>query len=230
MPAYDRGLPPTSPAVPAPRRPAHRLPPGDRPRCSASRSRDDPARSRSPPSPSYSPILIAACGGGTSAAPDAAGEPTGQAAAQSDAVEGAATSEQPQDPGTAVAPLAALVPADKVQAALGETPTPECDTSVLSGAGSCIWTAADGSWLKVEDGTPREMPDLESFTARVTGTLGLDEPVAGLGEAAYLGTSSRGTRIAVYLGDGRVAWVVLNKPGDVTDLVTEIATAVTAGL
>lgn len=55
---------------------------------------------------------------------------------------------------------------------------------MLTGAGSCVWTAADGSWLRVEDSTPQEMPDLESFTTRVTGALGLDVPVAGLGEAA----------------------------------------------
>jgi hypothetical protein len=101
---------------------------------------------------------------------------------------------------------------------------------MLFEAGSCVWTAADGSGLKIEISEPREMADLESFTSRVTGTLGLDEPVARLGEAAYLSTSSRGTRIAVYLGEGRVARVVLNQQGDVSDLVTEMATEVVAGL
>jgi hypothetical protein len=170
---------------------------------------------------------VAARTGAATSDGDAPNAPTEQAGTGSEP-EATTTSD---DAGTvATAPLAALVSVDQVQAALGETPTPECDTSVLSGAGSCVWTAADGSWLKVEDSTPREMPDLESFTSRVTGTLGLDEPVAGLGEAAYLGTSSRGTRIAIYLGEGRVAWVVLNKQGGVSDLVTEIATAVVAGL
>jgi hypothetical protein len=175
-------------------------------------------------------ILVAACSGGTAASPTSA-------AATDAPVQGsgglpATTSAASQDAeATAEAgSLAALVPTDRIQTALGETPPPECDTSVLNGAASCTWTAADGSWLKVEDSTPQEMPDLESFTTRVTETLGLDVPVDGIGEAAYIGTSSRGTRIAVFLGEGRVAWVVLNKPGDASELVTAIATELIAGL
>jgi hypothetical protein len=77
------------------------------------------------------------------------------------------------------------------------------------------------------------MPDLASFTERVNGTLGLDVPVEGLGEASFLYSGPRGTRIAVYLGEGRVAWVVLNKPGDAAsqqELVRGIAEDLIAGL
>ena len=85
----------------------------------------------------------------------------------------------------------------------------------------------------MEDGESRETPDLDAFTQRMTATLGLDEAVDGMGEAAYLGTSSRGTRIAVFLGEGRVVWVVLNKPGDAATQATQVkdlATTLLAGL
>ena len=57
--------------------------------------------------------------------------------------------------------------------------------------------------------------------------------MTGIGEKAYVGSSSRGTRIAVFLGDGRVVWAVINKPGDPAtqaDQVKEIATAIIDGL
>ena len=128
---------------------------------------------------------------------------------------------------------ASILSTDAISTALGEAPTPDCKTSVLTGAGTCVWTAADGSWLKVEDGVSQETPDLDAFTQRMTATLGLDEAVDGMGEAAFLGTSSRGTRIAVFLGEGRVVWVVLNKPGDAATQATQVrdmATALLAGL
>lgn len=171
-------------------------------------------------------IALAACGGANSTPAPASPDP---AATTTPAASSAGPTAAPEgDGGDTGSGLVALVPADLVATALGETPDPECDTSSLTGAATCVWTAADGSWLKVEDGTPAEMPDLASFTDRVTGTLGLDEKVDGLGEAAYLGTSSRGTRIAVFMGDGRTVWVVLNRAGDAASqapLVTEIASA-----
>lgn len=175
--------------------------------------------------------LLAACGSSAaSAVPvDAAGQPTSAPAT----VAPAASADTGETGGaTGSVGLASLVPADQVQAALGEVPTPACDTSSLTASVSCVWKAADGSWLKVEDGSPQEMPDLASFTERVTGTLGLDEPVEGLGEAAFLGNSARGTRIAVFLGEGRTVWVVLNKAGDAAmqaPLVTGIAERLVAG-
>lgn len=175
-----------------------------------------------------STIVLAACGGATASTP--APEATDPAVTTGPAASDDATTAP--GGGGAASGLAALVPTDLVATALGETPDPACDTSSLTGAATCVWTAADGSWLKVEDGTPAEMPDLASFTDRVTGTLGLDEKVDGLGAAAYLGTSSRGTRIAVFMGDGRTVWVVLNRAGDAASqapLVTEIATALVGG-
>lgn len=163
--------------------------------------------------------VVAACGGaaGSPDSPDVASE-TPAASEAVDATEAPAAT----DATGSTSALASALPADVIAAALGETVTPECETSVLTGAGSCVWTAADGSWLKVEDGDSPETPDLASFTQRMTATLGLDEAVDGLGEAAYLGTSSRGTRIAVFLGDGRVAWVVLNRQGDAATQATQV--------
>lgn len=163
--------------------------------------------------------VVAACGGAANP-PDSPGAAS-EAPAASEAVDATEIPAATDAAGTASA-LASVLPADAIAAALGETVTPECETSVLTGAGSCVWTAADGSWLKVEDGDSPETPDLASFTQRMTATLGLDEAVDGLGEAAYLGTSSRGTRIAVFLGEGRVAWVVLNRQGDAATQATQV--------
>jgi hypothetical protein len=104
---------------------------------------------------------------------------------------------------------------------------------VAFGGDSCIWTAGDGSSVKVEHRVTPETPTLDRFKDRMTGTLGLDVPVDGLGEAAYIGTNSRGTRIAAYLGDGLIVWVVINKPGDAaaqSAQVTSMAAAIVAGL
>jgi hypothetical protein len=165
--------------------------------------------------------VVAACGG-AAGSPDSSDPATPSEAV--DATEAVAGTEVPAatDAAGSTSALASILPADVVSAALGETVTPECETSVLTGAGSCVWTAADGSWLKVEDGDSPETPDLASFSQRMTATLGLDEAVDGLGEAAYLGTSSRGTRIAVFLGEGRVAWVVLNRQGDAATQATQV--------
>ena len=165
-------------------------------------------------------LIVGACGGGSASSTDAA--PADQTAAASDPAATAIVG----DAGATESELAAAVQVDHVKAALGEQPEPECDTSVLSGSRSCVWMAADGSWLKVEDGEAQEMPDLGSFTTRVTKTLGLEEAVDGLGEAAYLDASSRGTRIAVFVGDGRTLWVAISRPGDVAaqaSIVKEIA-------
>ncbi len=175
--------------------------------------------------------FIAACGGGagSSGSPDEAADATAATATEAPAAtDGGTTSEA-----GSTSALASILSTDAISTALGEAPTPDCKTSVLTGAGTCVWTAADGSWLKVEDGVSQETPDLDAFTQRMTATLGLDEAVDGMGEAAFLGTSSRGTRIAVFLGEGRVVWVVLTKPGDAATQATQVrdmATALLAGL
>jgi PPOX class probable F420-dependent enzyme len=174
-------------------------------------------------------MILAGCGsGGVSTGASSDGAPA--AAAVPDDASGADLVGGPA--GTADALAGLVAPAD-VAAALGSTPTPECTASTLPVAVSCVWKADDGSWLKVEDSTPAEMPDLASFTERVTDTLGLHDPVSGLGEAGFLGSSPRGTRVAIYLGDGRVSWVVLNSVGDAAAqqaLVRRIAAALVAGL
>ena len=101
------------------------------------------------------------------------------------------------------------------------------------GGDSCVWTAADGSWVKVEHGVSRETPDLAAFTQRMTKTLGLATPVEGIGQAAFMNTTARGAQIAAYLGDGDVVWVVFTKPGDAatqTGQLQTMAKAIIAGL
>jgi hypothetical protein len=175
-------------------------------------------------------IMVAACGGGSSPS-NAASTPTPRPASTTEASTPA--SQAPSGGSTGTVDLAALTPAAKVAEVLGESPTPECKTSVAFGGDSCVWTAADGSWVKVEHRVTPETPTLDAFKQRMTGTLGLDQPVEGLGEGAYLGTSSRGARIATYLGDGLVVWVVITKPGDAATQsaqATAMAEEIIAGL
>lgn len=162
-------------------------------------------------------IALAACSSGSSpssAASTPTPRPTTNAGASAAPDASAAPTQAPGGGSSDRVDLAALTPADKLAEVLGEAPPPECKSSVAFGGDSCIWTAADGSWVKVEHRVTPETPTLDAFKDRMTGALGLDVPVNGLGEAAYIGTSSRGTRIATYLGDGLIVWVVINKPGD----------------
>jgi hypothetical protein len=78
--------------------------------------------------------------------------------------------------------------------------------------------------VKVEDSISKETPTLETFKERMTKTLGLDKPVDGLGQAALVGTTTRGARIAVFLGEGHVVWALINKPGDAATQTAQVTT------
>jgi hypothetical protein len=175
-------------------------------------------------------LVVAACGGGTSTATSPANDsttPTDVAAAPS------AEADPDTATGSSDSTLAGLTPAATIEAVLGELPSPECDTSVLSGNDSCVWTAADGAWVKTQYGESQETPTVEAFTSRMNDTLGLTEPAPGLGEAAFTYAGPRGAKVAVFLGDGVVLWVDIAKPGDdaaQTEQVTSMAEAILAGL
>lgn len=176
--------------------------------------------------------LLAACGGGSAATPAAPGTkaPTASSAAATTAPSIMADSSTGSGSGV---DLATLTPAATIAEVLGSSPTPECKKSVVFGGVSCVWTAADGAWLKVEHDLTKETPDLTSFTQRMTKTLGLETPVDGIGQAALMRTSKTGAKLATYLGDGLVVWVIINKPGDATTQSTQLqsmAKAIVAGL
>jgi hypothetical protein len=176
--------------------------------------------------------LVAACGGGSAATP--AGAATKAPTTTSAPATTTPSTGGGSGSGTATGvDLAALTPAATITEVLGSSPTPECKTSAVFGGVSCVWTAGDGAWVKVEHSVAQETPDLASFTQRMTKTLGLGTPVEGIGQAAFMRTGSTGAKIATYLGDGLVVWVVINKKGDAATQTTQLqsmAKAILAGL
>jgi hypothetical protein len=189
-------------------------------------------------------VSLAACGGSAAAAPTSGSDGTtaevaisdpGTDGSGSDGSEGAESSQSPGSPdgdADATGGLADRIPDDMVALALGELPDVTCDTSVLLGGDSCVWMAQDGSYLKVERSVAVETPTPEAFADRMVNTLGVDEPVQGLGQAAFRYTGDQGTRVAVYLGDGLVIWVDLENSGataEQADLIVDMVKLVVAG-
>ncbi len=186
-------------------------------------------------------IALAACGG--AAAVDPVTGSTGDAtAAEPEAPASVASVEEPATsaPTTAeggAADLEALTSTDWLGIVLGEVPTAECAHSTTFGpTDSCRWTTADGSGsVSVERSQSLEMPTLDAFKTRMTETLGVDEPIADLGEYALLGDDplSGGIRIATWIGDGTHLWVVIAMEGDRQTLVASganIAAGIIDGL
>ena len=166
-------------------------------------------------------LVVAACSGG---APTGDASSVGDGAvdvvpAASDVVP-ATTDEGPDGEDGLVGRL----DGEAIEMALGERPEPSCKTSVLSGAESCVWMAADGSWLKIERDVQIETPTLEAFSDRMIETLGVDEPIDGLGQAAFRYASDDTAKVAAYLGDGLVIWVVLNRAVDARAHADEVVT------
>ena len=175
-------------------------------------------------------LVLAGCGnGGGSAGTDAptvaataegGGQPAESEAAAPDGGSGVFTGED-------VAGISAVVPAAGVETILGEAPTPECSHNGTFKSDACTWTAADGaSSLQVSFSTSD--PSLEAWTDSVT-TVGVDEPIDGLGEAALGGDNPfGGVRISTF-DNGTSVWVTINKEGDraaLMALAVDLATSI----